>query len=170
MRSLEAGRWFAIAIVVASLDQWSKHVVRQALVYGDVVRVTDFFDLGLVFNPGAAFSFLSSASGWQRELFVGIAVVASVFMSYLIVRHRTRLWFAGALELILGGAVGNVIDRVRLHAVVDFLHFHIDQYSWPAFNLADSAITCGAVMLILDSLLERRTPSRSARSPSHGEL
>ncbi|MFO1318174.1 MAG: signal peptidase II [Burkholderiales bacterium] len=170
MRSLEAGRWFAIAIVVASLDQWSKHVVRQALVYGDVVRVTDFFDLVLVFNPGAAFSFLSSASGWQRELFVGIAVVASVFMSYLIVRHRTRLWFAGALALILGGAVGNVIDRVRLHAVVDFLHFHIDQYSWPAFNLADSAITCGAVMLILDSLLERRTPSRSARSPSHGEL
>lgn len=169
MRLLESGRWFGVAAVVAILDQWSKHVIQQMLAYGDVVRVTGVFDLVLVFNPGAAFSFLSSASGWQREFFVAIALLASGFMSYLIVRHRTRLWFAGALALILGGAIGNVIDRIRLHAVVDFLHFHIDQYSWPAFNLADSAITCGAVMLILDSLLERRTLTRAARSPSHGE-
>lgn len=169
MRSLEIGRWFAIAALVAILDQWSKHLVQQALVFGDVVRVTAFFDLVLVFNPGAAFSFLSTASGWQRELFVGIALAASAFMSYLIVRHRARLWFAGALSLILGGAIGNVIDRIRLHAVVDFLHFHVDEYSWPAFNLADSAITCGAVMLILDSLFEQRSLSRATRSPSPGE-
>lgn len=156
---LEAGRWFVLAAIVAALDQWSKHLVQTALAYGDSVRVTDFFDLVLVFNPGAAFSFLSSQSGWQRELFIGIAIAASLFMSFLIVRHRSRIVFGAALGLILGGAVGNLIDRFVLHAVVDFLHFHIGEYSWPAFNLADSAITCGAALLILDSVLERRVES-----------
>ena len=136
MPLLESGRWFALAGVVTVLDQWTKHLVQNHLVFGEAVRVTSFFDLVLVFNPGAAFSFLSSASGWQREFFIVIALAASVFMSFLIVRHGRRPVFGLALGLILGGAVGNVIDRFLLHAVVDFLHFHVGEYSWPAFNQA----------------------------------
>ncbi|MBI1395076.1 MAG: signal peptidase II [Betaproteobacteria bacterium] len=162
---LEAGRWFALAAAVAAADQWTKHLVQQALAYGESVRVTSFFDLVLVFNPGAAFSLLSSASGWQRDLFIVIALAASAFMTFLIIRHRRRLVFATALALILGGAIGNLIDRFLIHAVVDFLHFHIREYSWPAFNLADSAITCGAGLLILDSFLGRRmnAPAQNVR-------
>lgn len=165
MRLLESARWFALAFVVAGLDQWSKHVVQQHLVYGDSIPVTGFFDLVLVFNPGAAFSFLSSASGWQRELFIGIALAASLFMATLIVRHRTRLLFGFALGMILGGAIGNVVDRWMLGAVVDFLHFHVAGYYWPAFNLADSAITCGAVLLVWDSFREQRARS-TTREPA----
>jgi signal peptidase II len=166
-----AVRWFALALVVAGLDQWSKHVVRQHLVYGDSIPVTGFFDLVLVFNPGAAFSFLSSASGWQRELFIGIALAASLFMSTLIIRHRERLLFGFALGMILGGAVGNVIDRWMLGAVVDFLHFHVAGYYWPAFNLADSAIFCGAVLLVWDSFADQRARSsrRETAVPPPGE-
>lgn len=161
---LEAGRWFVLAGVIAGLDQWTKHLVQQVLSYGESVRITAFFDLVLVFNPGAAFSFLSSASGWQRDLFIGVAVAASVFMSYLIVRHRSRIVFGVALALILGGAVGNLVDRVLIHAVVDFLHFHIGEYSWPAFNLADTAISCGAALLILDAWLGHRAHAAIAAS------
>lgn len=161
---LDAARWFVLAAAVAALDQWTKHLVQGALAFGDAVRMTDFFDLVLVYNPGAAFSFLSSQSGWQREFFIAIALAASVFMSVLIVRHRHRVLFGAALGLILGGAIGNLIDRFLLHAVVDFLHFHIGEYSWPAFNLADSAITCGAVMLIADSFLERRVETAAKQS------
>ncbi len=161
---LDAARWFVLAAAVAALDQWTKHLVQGTLAFGDAVRMTDFFDLVLVYNPGAAFSFLSSQSGWQREFFIAIALGASVFMSVLIVRHRSRVLFGAALGLILGGAIGNLIDRFLLHAVVDFLHFHIGEYSWPAFNLADSAITCGAVMLIADSFLERRVETAAKQS------
>jgi len=160
---LESGRWFALAGVVTVLDQWTKHLVQNHLVFGEAVRVTSFFDLVLVFNPGAAFSFLSSASGWQREFFIVIALAASVFMSFLIVRHGRRPVFGLALGLILGGAVGNVIDRFLLHAVVDFLHFHVGEYSWPAFNLADSAITGGAALLILEGFLDRRAAAPPPR-------
>lgn len=156
MRLLEAARWFVLAALVAGVDQWTKLEIQRHLVFGDSVPVTPFFDLVLVYNPGAAFSFLSTASGWQRELFIVIALGASSFMSYLILRHRARLMFAGALAMILGGAIGNVIDRIRLSAVVDFLHFHAGRYEFPAFNMADSAITCGAVLLVLDSILEGR--------------
>jgi signal peptidase II len=159
---LETGRWFALAAAVCALDQWTKHLAQQHLVFGQAVPVTPFFDLVLVFNPGAAFSFLSSASGWQRELFIVIALAASAFMSHLIVRHRARRLFAGALGLILGGAIGNVIDRFVLHAVVDFVHLHVGAHSWPAFNAADAAITCGAVLMILDSLRDRSRPQPDA--------
>jgi len=159
VRLLESARWFALAFVVAVLDQWSKHVVQQHLVYGDSIPVTGFFDLVLVFNPGAAFSFLSSASGWQRELFIGIALAASLFMATLIVRHRTRLLFGFALGMILGGAIGNVVDRWMLGAVVDFLHFHV------------AAITCGAVLLVWDSFREQRArpAPREPAAPPPGE-
>lgn len=162
MSSLSASvRWFALAGLVVLLDQVSKYMVRQQLVYGESVRVTGFFDLVLVFNPGAAFSFLSDASGWQRTFFIAIAVIASAFVSFLLVRHRDKPLFSFALAFILGGAVGNVIDRLAFGAVVDFLHFHVAQYYWPAFNLADSAITCGAALLIWESFFDRR-PGRGA--------
>ncbi len=168
MRLLEIGRWFLIAAVVVAIDQWTKIEVQQHLKYGDSIPVTRFFDLVLVFNPGAAFSFLSSASGWQRELFIGIALVASTFMATLIVRHRTNLVFAFALTMILGGAIGNVIDRWMLGAVVDFIHVHAGEHYWPAFNLADSAITLGAVLLVLESFLDHRA-QRAASALHSGD-
>jgi signal peptidase II len=106
----------------------------------------------LVQNRGAAFSLLSSASGWQRELFIAIAIIASAWVVYLLRRYPRQTLFCFALSLILGGAVGNVIDRVLYGAVVDFLDFHAAGYHWPAFNVADSAITCGAVLLVWDGL------------------
>jgi signal peptidase II len=148
--------WLAVSAGVVMLDQWSKHLMHQALTYGHSIRVAPFFDLVLVLNPGAAFSFLSSAAGWQRELFIGIALAASALIVYLLRRHAAERLFCFALSLILGGAIGNVIDRFRLGAVVDFLHFHLAQNSFPAFNLADSAITCGAGLLIWDSLRRSR--------------
>jgi signal peptidase II len=154
--------WLAVSAGVVLLDQLSKHVMQQVLAPGGSIGVTPFFDLVLVFNPGAAFSFLSSAAGWQRGLFIGIALAASVLIVYLMRKHAAERVFCFALSLILGGAIGNVIDRVQLGAVVDFLHFHLAQYYWPAFNLADSAITCGAALLIWDSL--RRSRVKQAKS------
>ena len=165
MPALESSRWFGLAALVAVLDQWTKHLVQSHLVYGESVEVTAFFDLVLVYNPGAAFSFLSSASGWQREFFIGVALLASAYMSVLVVRHRDRRLLAFALSLVLGGAVGNLVDRVLLHAVVDFLSFHVGAHAWPAFNLADSAITLGAGLLIADSFLPRPKPAPEGAPP-----
>jgi signal peptidase II len=162
-------RWFALATAVAALDQFTKHVVQQHLKYGDSVPVTFFFDLVLVFNPGAAFSFLSDAPGWQRWFFVAVALVACGVVSVLLLRHRGKVLFPAALGLILGGAVGNLVDRVMLGAVVDFLHFHAGHYYWPAFNVADSAITVGAALLVLDSFTgSRRSPAGMAEKPLEG--
>ncbi|HTS55670.1 MAG TPA: signal peptidase II [Burkholderiales bacterium] len=154
--------WLAVSAGVVLLDQLSKHLMGQLLGPGGSMRVTPFFDLVLVLNPGAAFSFLSSAAGWQRELFIAIALAASVLIVYLMRKHGAERVFCFALGLILGGAIGNVIDRVQLGAVVDFLHFHLGEYYWPAFNLADSAITCGAGLLIWDSF--RRSRVKQAKS------
>ena len=150
--------WLLLSAVVVALDQLTKHVVQQTVPFGSPIRVTPFFDLVLVYNPGAAFSFLSTAPGWQRELFIGIAAVAAVLIVFLLRRNVADRLFCFALSLILGGALGNLVDRILLGAVVDFLHFHVAQYYWPAFNVADSAITCGAGLLIWDSL--RRSKAR----------
>lgn len=155
--------WAAISASVILLDQLSKYLVQRGMAYGESVRLTPFFDLVLVLNPGAAFSFLSSAAGWQRGFFIAIALAASVVIVFLLRRYAAERRFCVGLSLILGGALGNVIDRIWLGAVVDFLHFHLAQYYWPAFNLADSAITCGAAVLIWDSL--RR--SRAEQGNSH---
>jgi signal peptidase II len=148
--------WLGLSASVIGLDQLTKHLVQQQLTYGRSVSITPFFDLVLVFNPGAAFSFLSTAPGWQRELFIAIAGVASALIVYLLRKHASDRVFCLALALILGGAIGNLLDRLWLGAVVDFLHFHLGEYYWPAFNLADSAITCGAGLLIWDSLRRSR--------------
>jgi signal peptidase II len=149
-------RWLALAGVLVVLDQISKLVVLRWLAPGRTVEVTPFFNFVLVYNPGAAFSFLAQAPGWQRGLFIAIALVASAWIVFLLRRHWRETLFSFALALILGGAVGNLIDRVVYGAVVDFLDFHAAGWHWPAFNVADSAITVGAVLLVWDGFFGRR--------------
>ncbi len=150
--------WLLISAVVIVLDLTTKSLVQGALQFGEHVPVTSFFDLVLFYNTGAAFSFLAGAGGWQHYLFSGFAVVASGIMLYLLHKHRDETWFCFALSLILGGALGNLYDRLTLGHVVDFLYFHYAGYGFPAFNVADSAITCGVVVLLLDGL---RKPNKN---------
>ena len=145
-------RWLGIAAVVVVLDQLTKYAVTQYLGGLRSVEITSFFNLVLVYNSGAAFSFLADAAGWQRGFSVGIALIASVWIVVLLRSHGQQIVFCTALSLILGGAIGNLIDRIWLGAVVDFLDFYALGWHWPAFNVADSAITCGAVLVVLDSL------------------
>lgn len=145
-------RWLLIAGIVVVLDQITKHVAVAALAGHPPVEVTSFFNLLLVYNRGAAFSFLAGMGGWQREFFIVVAAVASIWIVYLLRRYPQQSLFCLALSLVLGGAIGNVIDRVLIGAVVDFLDFHAYGWHWPAFNVADSAITCGAALLIWDGL------------------
>jgi len=155
------GAWVAVALGIAVLDQLTKAAVQSNLALGEVVPLARFFNLVLVFNTGAAFSFLAGASGWQRELFIGIGALAAVVIVFLLRRHPGDILFCAGLAAILGGALGNLCDRVLLGKVVDFLDFHALGWHWPAFNLADSAITVGAALVILDALLDarRRAPS-----------
>lgn len=147
-----AWRWYILAIVVIVLDQISKHWVSAALTYGEPVVFTPFFNFTLLHNPGAAFSFLSDAGGWQRWFFTVVAAVVSVVLVIWLARVSEKRYEALALALILGGAIGNLYDRVVLGYVVDFIVVHYQDYYWPAFNIADSAITVGAALLILDML------------------
>ena len=142
---------YAIALLLAALDQLTKYWVSASFGYGEARVYTGFFNLVLTHNQGAAFSFLATAAGWQRGLFIAIALIAIVVICVLLARHATQKLFCFALALILGGAIGNVIDRVALGYVVDFLDFHIAGWHWPAFNLADAAISVGAVLLVADS-------------------
>ena len=151
----ESIRWFCLSAVVIVLDYVTKVAVLQSFAPGESRAVAPFFNLVLVFNKGAAFSFLATAQGWQTLFFAAIAIVASVVISFLIVRNRSKTLFCTGLALILGGALGNLYDRVVYGHVVDFLDFHAAGWHWPAFNVADSAITLGAVALILESLLHR---------------
>lgn len=139
-----------IAVVVLILDQTSKLLALEVLA-GSPVTVLPFFNLNLTFNTGAAFGFLNQASGWQKWFFIGIAGTISVVIVFMI-RGLTRrdLQTAVALSMILGGAVGNLIDRVRLGYVIDFIQLYYQTWSWPVFNIADSAITIGAVLLAMD--------------------
>jgi signal peptidase II len=154
--------WFAAAGLVAALDQLTKWVVLERFAPGERLAVTDFFNLVLVFNRGAAFNFLASAEGWQTPLFIAVALAAAVIVSVLLWRSRGPRLYEAGLALILAGAVGNVIDRMRLGQVVDFLDFHAFGWHWPAFNVADSAITVGAALLIAESFLHRE-PGDAAR-------
>lgn len=149
-------KWLALACGIMLADQLTKYAVLQYFTVSKVVEVTWFFNLVLVYNSGAAFSFLSDASGWQREFFIAIALMASVLIVYLLRRYRQQTLFCLSLSLILAGALGNVIDRILFGAVVDFLDFHAYGYHWPAFNVADSAISCGAALLIWDGFRPRK--------------
>ena len=148
-------KWLALSAVILVVDQLTKFAIASSLTR--VVEVTPFFNLALVRNPGAAFSFLSDASGWQRGLFIVIGLAASVWIVYLLRKHPRQTLFCWALSLVLAGAVGNVIDRILFGAVIDFLDFHAFGRHWPAFNVADAAITCGAALLIWDGFRPRKT-------------
>lgn len=149
--------YLLIALLVIVADQVTKVAVLDRFEPGQRLAViAGFFDLTLLFNRGAAFSFLAGHDGWQRWFFVAIAIAASGFILYLLMHHLHQRMFSFALGLILGGAIGNVIDRLLYGQVVDFLLFHQGSWYFPAFNVADSAITVGAVLLILDELLRMR--------------
>ena len=152
--------WLALALLLVLADQFTKVLIVGAMQLGDGFAVTSFFNIVRVHNTGAAFSFLAQAGGWQRWFFTGLGLVAAVFLVWLLYRHPGQRLFGLAVACILGGAVGNVIDRIVHGYVVDFLDFHAAGLHFPAFNLADSAISLGAVGLILDELLRvRRSPS-----------
>lgn len=150
--------WLALSALVLVIDQVTKAWAVARFRVGERLEVVPgFFDLTLVYNPGAAFSFLAAADGWQRWFFVGIGVAASGFILWLLAKHGSQRLFGFSLAMILGGAIGNVIDRLLRGEVVDFLLAHWqDRWYFPAFNVADSAITVGAVLLILDELLRVR--------------
>ena len=148
--------WLALALVVLILDQFSKVLIMGYYLLGDGTRITSFLNIVRVHNTGAAFSFLAAASGWQRWFFTAIGVVAALVIVWLLRSHAGQKLFSFALSCILGGAVGNVLDRLMHGYVVDFMDFHWHSAHFPAFNLADSAITLGAACLILDELLRVR--------------
>ncbi|UCE31928.1 MAG: lipoprotein signal peptidase [Burkholderiales bacterium] len=154
--------WLALAAALIALDQATKFAIERGFEYGERLPVLPgLFDLTLVYNRGAAFSFLAGADGWQRWFFTALGLVASVVIVWLLRRHGSQRVFASALTLILGGALGNVIDRLLHGHVVDFLLVYHQGWYWPAFNVADSAITVGAALLIIDEL-RRVIGSRSA--------
>ncbi|MDW3684761.1 signal peptidase II [Cupriavidus sp. CV2] len=144
--------WMAFALLVIVLDQFFKIVIVRTFAYGESRPVTRFFNLVLVYNKGAAFSFLADAGGWQRWFLTGLGVLVGLFIIWMLYRHTGQRLFCFAISLILGGAIGNVVDRVVYGHVVDFLDFYVRNYHWPAFNVADCAITVGAVLLIVDEL------------------
>jgi len=147
--------WICLAGVVSSIDQLTKHMVMQSITIYERVQIMPFFDIVLTFNRGAAFSFLSDASGWQRGFFIIISTLAVIILVVWLFRLKKEdVLVATALSFILGGALGNLYDRVTSGEVVDFLLFYYDRYYFPAFNLADSAITLGAGLLILDMLIQ----------------
>ncbi len=144
--------WYGLAALIVILDQISKWVVLGSLRLGETVYVAPFWNWVLSFNPGAAFSFLADQPGWQRWFFAALALGVSAWIAVMLRRHAQERLMALALALIMGGALGNVIDRIRFGAVVDFVQWHAAGYYWPAFNVADSAITVGAVLLVWEQL------------------
>jgi signal peptidase II len=154
-------KWLAIAFAVIVADHLTKWWVSSTLDFQQVLPVLPFFSLVRVHNSGAAFSFLADASGWQRWFFIGVGILATVIIVRLLKKHGDEPRLAFPLALVLGGALGNVIDRVVLGHVVDFLYFHYRSFAWPAFNVADSAISVGAVLLIWDSLRGKPANSKS---------
>jgi signal peptidase II len=157
------GLWLGLAALVIVLDQLTKTLVIVSFTLGDSLRVTDFFNLVRVHNTGAAFSFLAGASGWQRWFFVGLGLAASAFIVWMIRSHPSQKLFCFAVTMIMGGALGNVIDRLLHGHVVDFLQFRLAILEplfpggyFPSFNVADSAITLGAACVILDEILRVR--------------
>ena len=144
--------WLGIASFIVLADQITKFFAAELLAIDGFIRLTSFFNLVLAYNKGAAFSFLAAESGWQRYLFTGISVAASLFLLYLLKKHAAQRLFSWGVSLILGGAIGNLIDRILYGQVIDFLDFHVKTWHWPAFNVADSAICIGVLLFVLDEL------------------
>ena len=160
-----AASWLLLSVLVVLADQASKYYITQNFGEFEHITLLPVLDITHMHNVGAAFSFLASASGWQRWVFIGLAAVVSIGIIVWLLRLRERAHglLACGLALVLGGALGNVIDRIRLGYVVDFIHFHWDRAYFPAFNVADSAITVGAACLLLDALFEgKRKPDANS--------
>lgn len=153
-------KWLLLALVVIILDQTSKLAIASQLAYGERLAVIPgFFNLTLAYNPGAAFSFLADAGGWQRHFFTLLALGVSAGIIYLLRKHRAEPRFCLQLSLVLGGAVGNVIDRIFYGHVIDFIQLHYQNWYYPAFNVADSAICIGIGLMLFDGLFERKKES-----------
>jgi len=162
-------RWLYLATSIVIVDQISKWLVLASLQPGDAVYVAPFFNWVLTFNPGAAFSFLSDASGWQRWFFTALALGVAAWIVTILPRHSSDLRLSLALTLILGGAVGNVVDRLRFGAVVDFIQWHVAGFYWPAFNVADSAISVGAALIIWDQFSSRSGDQPAGKAGHPGQ-
>lgn len=147
--------WFGVAAALVAADQLVKALVLASLRPYEPIVLAPFLNLVLVFNKGAAFSFLAQEAGWQRPALIAFAAVASVVVGALLARNPDKPVFSAGLALILAGALGNLIDRVRFGYVVDFVDVHALGWHWPAFNVADSAISIGAGLLIFDSFFPR---------------
>jgi signal peptidase II len=154
-------RWYAMAAFVIVLDQITKQVVLASVQFGETIYVTPFWNWVLTFNRGAAFSFLASEDGWQRWFFTVLALGVSGWIAFMLRQHPAQKLLSLALALIMGGALGNVIDRIRFGAVVDFVQWHAAGFYWPAFNVADSAITVGAVLMVWDQFFGSGARHRS---------
>jgi signal peptidase II len=154
--------WLLLALLIVVLDQLTKQLADNLLAYGDPLAVLPSFNLTLLYNKGAAFSFLNSAGGWQRWFFTAVAVVVSiVIVFWLKATGEEQRWTPAGLVLILGGAIGNVIDRVIFGHVIDFIQVYYDTFYWPAFNIADSAICVGAAILLLSGWLVQPQKTRT---------
>ena len=154
-----ANGWYGLAAIVIVLDQLSKWVVLNQIQFGETIYVAPFWNWVLTFNPGAAFSFLADQPGWQRWFFSVLALGVSGWIALELRRHPEEKLMALALALVMGGALGNVIDRIRFGAVVDFIQWHAAGYYWPAFNVADSAISLGAVLMVWATLFAKKETS-----------
>src|SRR3954464_14654057 len=155
-------RWLALSAAVIAADLATKAWITSIFRYGEVREITPFFNLVLAHNTGAAFSFLAGASGWQRWFFAGVALVISALLLVLLKRHRGSALVAACYALVLGGALGNLWDRITLGHVIDFIQVHAAGYYWPAFNVADSAIRVRVVLLLLDSWRPAACPAPQA--------
>lgn len=160
MKEVSGWRWLPLTVALIVIDQITKLLIVQNFNYGERLNLLPVLDLTLAYNTGAAWSFLAAESGWQRWMFTGLAIAVSVVLLVWLKRLKARSQglLACALSLILAGALGNVIDRVRLGHVIDFILAYWDEHAFPVFNVADSAITIGAALLLLDAFLESRRP------------
>ena len=162
---VSAVRWYVLAAVVIVLDQITKQVVLANIAYGETIYVAPFWNWVLTFNRGAAFSFLADEGGWQRWFFTVLALGVSGWIVFMLRSHAGQKLLSFALALIMGGALGNVIDRIRFGAVVDFVQWHAAGFYWPAFNVADSAITVGAVLMVWDQFVSGAVKPRQGGEP-----
>ena len=159
-------RWLLLSVVVIVLDQIAKNVITANFQYGESKYVLPFFNLVLAYNKGAAFSFLANASGWQREFFIVITVVITIVLLWMMRQNQRNTLLCTALALVIGGAIGNLYDRVVYGHVIDFVQWHVAGYYWPAFNIADSAICIGAGLLIWDSFRTPKLDAGAAKAPN----
>ncbi len=163
------GAWLWLSLLVLLLDQYSKRYIVANFEYAQVMVINDFLNITRLHNTGAAFSFLANASGWQHWLFIGLGLTVSIAIVIWLRFLRGRRTLSAALALMLGGALGNVVDRVQFGHVIDFIHVHYQQHFFPAFNVADSALTLGAILLVLDGFFSRATEEAALRAQAEGK-